>query len=69
MNITNIKTTGLANISNMALKVQYTVKRDTNVPGMLRWKNHGTIIKYNTWKLQIRSKLGSNDQDFSFITI
>lgn len=27
----------------MALKVQYTVKRDANVLGILRWKKHGTI--------------------------
>ena len=32
----------------MVLKVQYTVQRNTNVPGILRWKNHGAIIKYNS---------------------
>ena len=36
----------------MALKVQYTVKRDTNVPGIPGWKSHRIIIKYNRWKLQ-----------------
>ena len=67
----NIKITGLANISNMALKAQITVERDTNVPRILRWKNQGAVIKYNQWELQSRSKLRSNDQkfEFSFITI
>ena len=37
----------------MALKVQNTVKRDTNVPGILRWNNHRAIIKYNWWELQL----------------
>ena len=53
----------------MALKVQYTDKSDTNVPGILKWNNQGGIIKHNRWKLQIKSNLGSNDQEFSFITV
>ena len=64
-----MKITGLGNISNMALKVQTTVGRDTNVPGLLRWKNHGAVIKYNQRELQSRSKLRSNHQKFSFITV
>lgn len=40
----------------MALKVKYAVKRDTNVPGILRWENHGAITKCNRWKL-IRSSV------------
>ena len=51
----------------MALKVQYTVKRDTNILGILRWKKHGAIIKSNRWKLQSRSKLRSNDQELTSI--
>ena len=61
INITNIKVAGLANISDMALKVQYAVECDTNVPGVLRWENHGTIIKCNRREVQSRSKLRSND--------
>ena len=55
-NITNTKITRLANVSNIALKVHYTVKQNTNVPGILRCKNYGAIIKYNSGK----SKLGLN---------
>lgn len=45
INITNIKISGVENICNMALKVQYIVERDTNVPGVIRWNNHRATIK------------------------
>ena len=48
----------------MALKVQYNVERNTNVPGILRWKNHGYIIRCNRWKVY---NLRFNVQEFSFI--
>ena len=48
MNITNTKITRPPNVRNMALNVQYTVQCKTYVPGILRWKNHGAIIKYNS---------------------
>ena len=53
-NITNTKITRLANVSHIALKAHYTVIHNTNVPGILRCKNYGAIIKYNSGK----SKLG-----------
>ena len=69
INIMNIKTTGLENICNMALKAhQYNVEHNTDVSGILRCKNHEYIIECNRWKLQSRSK-SSVDQEFSFITV
>ena len=56
IDITNIKITGLANISNIALKVQCTVKCDTKVPGILRWKNHGGNCRVDlNWDPMIKS--------------
>ena len=62
INITYIKMASLANISDMALKVQCAVECDTNVPGILSWKNHRTMNKYNRRKLESISKLGSSYQ-------
>ena len=58
----NIKITRLATISNIALKVQCTVKRDTNVPGMLRWK--GNVNLTNTVNFDAHWTSGAKKRRF-----